>query len=141
VLLPIAFGIALAAAVLLLVHVARRYASAPKRVPIAIRYDGRPGRDAPRAILWLAPSILTLTVLTLGAALLVGRPRPEQTVVLALVFITMAEVAWLVGWVADRQIELARKMTFRIAPNRLILVILPLLATCVAIIVAAGLTS
>jgi hypothetical protein len=45
------------------------------------------------------------------------------------VFLILAEVAWYVGWALDRQIEMARKMTFRIAPARMLRVALPLLAT------------
>ncbi len=140
-LLPIAFGIALASVVLLAFYLARRYPNAPKRVPMHVGYDGRPGKYAPRAVLWLGPAILGVAVVVVGAALLLERPHPEQIVALSLVFVAMAEVAWLLGWLADRQIELARKMTFRIAPSRLVLVLLPLLGTIVATLVAAELST
>ncbi len=140
-LLWIACGIAIAAALLSLLHLARRYAAAPARVPLQIAYDGRPHGYGPRALLWLAPAIVALVVAVLTAGIVARPPRPDQQAELAMVFVTMAEIAWLVGWLADRQIELARQITFRIAPSRLALVIVPLLGTIALTVAVAALTS
>ena len=142
VIVPIAYGIAVAATLLLLRHVARRYPSAPARVPLHIGYDGRPWkRWGPKAALWLAPGILAVVVVVLGAALLRDPPQGGDIeslhLVLALVFVTIAEVAWLAAWLTDRQIELARKMTYRIAPVRILRMMLPLIGTIVATLVVA----
>ena len=39
-------------------HVARRYPAAPKRVPMRLRIDGRPGPLGTQSLLWLAPVIM-----------------------------------------------------------------------------------
>jgi hypothetical protein len=123
---------------LLASHLLRAYPTIPKRVPLGLRFDGRPRTLGPKALLWLAPGIL-FAVIAVSLALFVVEPRAEEKdVTLLLVFLVMAEVAWLLQWTIDRQIELARGMTFRIAPMRLLLIVLPLLATIgVTIVVAA----
>jgi hypothetical protein len=139
VILPIAYGVAIAAVLLLMWHVARRYPSAPKRIPLRIGIDGRPSkRFGPKAVLWLAPGILAATLVILGVALRLDPPKSDVHMVLAFVFLTIAEVAWYAAWIIDRQIELARKMTYRIAPMRTLRVSLPLLVT-VAVVVVLGL--
>jgi hypothetical protein len=138
VMLPIAFGFAFVCVLWLVWHVARRYPGAPKRVPTGIRYDGRPGRLGPKAVLWLAPVIIALCVGATGIGLLVAPPRTDQHVLLTLVMLALAELAWFAGWSTDRQIELARKMTYRIAPSRILRALLPLLATIVAIAFVAA---
>ena len=136
--LPVACGFAVAATVLLVWHVARRYAVAPKRVPLHIGYDGRPGRFAPKALLWLAPAIVVAVVALLVVVVTaVEPPRSDQRALVATVFVIMAEAAWLVAWMTDRQIELARKITYRIAPGRLFRALFPILATTVIVIVMA----
>lgn len=137
VMLPVAYGIAALAVVVLCWHVARRYPSAPKRVPMRINADGRPGRPGPKATLWLAPAVLAAVVVVLGTALVREPPKPNQHLLLALVMLVVAEVAWLAGWTVNRQIELARKMTYRIAPSRMLRVMLPFLATVAAVIAVA----
>ena len=134
VMLPIAFGFAIVCVLGLVWHVARRYPSAPKQVPAGIRYDGRPGRLRPKALLWLAPVILAFCLGVTGVVLLAAPPRPDQRVLLTLVLLAIAEVTWFAAWSTDRQIELARKMTYRIAPSRILRALLPLLATIVAIV-------
>ena len=134
VMLPIAYAIAVAFVIWLVWHVARAYPSAPKRVPTGIRADGRPGRLGPKATLWLAPLIIALAVGATGVGLLVTPVRPEQHLLLTLVMIAVVEVTWFAGWTIDRQIELARKMTYRVAPSRMLRVLLPLLATVVALV-------
>ncbi len=134
VMLPIAFAIAGLSMLWLVWHVARRYPAAPKRVPTGIRYDGRPARLGPKAVLWLAPVVIALCLGATGAGLLMNRPRADQHVLLTLVMLAIAEVTWFAGWTVDRQIELARKMTYRVAPSRLLRALLPLLATVVAIV-------
>jgi hypothetical protein len=130
VMVPIAFGVAIVATVLLLLHLARRYPSVPKRVPLRINADGRPSsRTGPKAVLWLAPVILAVLLVVLGVLEVATPVTEHERVPTALVFLILAEVAWYVGWALDRQIEMARKMTFRIAPARMLRVALPLLAT------------
>jgi hypothetical protein len=60
----------------------------------------------------------------------VRQPPPGDAIVTtALVFLTIAEIAWLMAWVTDRQIELARGMTYRVAPARLFRALTPILVT------------
>jgi hypothetical protein len=134
--LPIAYGLAVAATVLMLWHVARCYPTSPKRVPLRIGYDGRPSGSVPKPLLWLAPALVAAAVALLFVIVLVVKPpRPDERAIVALVFVTLAEAAWLVAWMTDRQIELARKITYRIAPGRLFRAVFPILATSVIVIV------
>lgn len=135
VILPVSLAIAFVATALMLLHVARRYPTSPKNVPLSLRFDGRPRRLVPKLVLWLAPIVLTLAVAFVGVMLVAAPVPDDQRTATALVFIIFAECAALVAWSTDRQIELARKQTFRIAPARTLLVTLPLLAT-VAILIA-----
>ena len=136
--LPIAYGIAVAATLLLGWHVARRYPSAPKRIPLRIGVDGRPSkRFGPKAVLWLAPGILAAALVILGVALRLNPPEERVHVLLAFALLTIAEVAWFAGWIIDRQIELARKMTYRIAPMRTLRASLPILFTVAVVLVLA----
>jgi uncharacterized membrane protein len=138
VIVPIAYGIAVVATLLLIRHVARRYPAVPKRVPLRIGIDGRPSkRSGPKAVLWLAPGIIVAVLIVLGVALRLDPPEDHVQVVLALVFLILAEVAWYAGWLIDRQIELARKMTYRIAPMRALRVSLPILITITVVVVLA----
>lgn len=130
VIVPLAYGIAVAAVLALLWYVRRRYPAAPKRIPLRVRLDGRPGYlTGPRAWLWVAPITMVLIMVVLSFFFFTAPTAPEQRVSIALVFVIMAEVAWLVAWSTDRQIELARGMTYRVAPARLLRVTFPLLAT------------
>jgi hypothetical protein len=114
-----------------------RYASSPNRVPIGVRWDGRPRRLASKRWLWVAPAIMVVLVSVVGVLAIIAPPREDQRPLLALIFIVFAECAWLVAWSTDRQIELARKQTFRIPPARTFRAILPLLATIVVLIAVA----
>ena len=137
--LLLAFAIAAAATLLLMWHVARRYPTAPKRVPLRIGIDGRPSkRFGPKAVLWLAPVILALTLAIFGVALRLDPPEERVHLVLALALLTIAEVAVFTGWIIDRQIELARKMTYRIAPMRTLRASLPILLTVAVVLVLAA---
>jgi hypothetical protein len=138
VMVPVAFAFASACVLWLVWYVARRYRSAPKRVPTNIRYDGRPARLGPKAFLWAAPVAIALVLGAIGIGLLVTPPRADQHVLLALVMLAVAEVTWFAAWTTDRQIELARKMTYRVAPSRLLRALLPLAATIVAIVFVAA---
>jgi hypothetical protein len=138
VMLPIAFGFAFACVLWLVWHVARRYPEAPKRVPAGIRYDGRPARLGAKAILWIAPVVIALCLGATGIGLLVTPPRNDQHVLLTLVMLAIAEMTWFAAWTNDRQIELARKMTYRVAPSRIFRALLPFLATVVAIVFVAA---
>ena len=53
-------------------------------------------------------------------------------------FVVLAEVAWLAAWTFDRHVELARKMTYRIAPARILRACLPVILTAA---VAVALTA
>ncbi len=135
--LPIAYGIAVVAVLWLIRHVAQGYRSAPKRVPINIRADGRPGRLVPKPLLWVAPGTVAAVVIALGLAIFTTPQKTDEHVILTLVMLTLAEVTWFVGWAGDRQIEMARKMTYRVAPARLLRTLLPIIVT-VAVTVFVG---
>jgi hypothetical protein len=131
VIVPLAYGIAVAAVLGLFWYVRRRYPAAPKRIPLGLRLDGRPSRQTvPRRWLWVAPVTLALVIAILTGFLVALPPLPpELRVPIALVFVIIAEIAWFVGWSTDRQIELARGMTYRIAPARTLRAFVPILAT------------
>ncbi len=135
VMVPLAYGIAVTATLLMLWHVRGSYATSPNAVPIGIRWDGRPRRLGSKRWLLLAPAIMALLMVVVGVLAIVAPGREDQRPVLALVFIVIAECAWLVAWSTDRQVELARKQTFRISPGRTLRAALPLLATVVALAV------
>ena len=135
--LPASIGIAIVALLLLVLHVARRYPSAPKRVPLGLNIDGRPRSLAPKIVLWLLPALLAAAVSIFAVTTLLDAARDDHRTISTLLFITLAEVAGLGAWSTDRQIELARKQTFRIAPSRTLLVVLPLLATVALLIFIA----
>ena len=139
VILPIAFGIAVASVLLLFHRVWRRYPGIPARVPLRIGVDGRPSRRlGPKGMLWIAPVGLAAAVALVGAACFgFAPPRQDQHVLIAAVFLICAEVAWYVGWILDRQIELARKMTYRIAPARIFRASLPILISVLVILIIA----
>jgi hypothetical protein len=132
--MPIAFAVAVLSVLWLLWHVTRRYPLAPKRVPTGIRFDGRPARLGAKRTLWLAPVVIAITLAATGAALLAYPPRSDQHLLLALVMLLIAELAWFSAWTIDRQIELARKMTYRVAPSRTLRALLPMIATVIAIV-------
>jgi hypothetical protein len=97
---------------------------------LGLRFDGRPStRTGPRRWLWAAPLTLVLVMIVLSVFLFSAPPAPDQRVPIALVFLIIAEVAWYAGWSTDRLIELARGMTYRIAPARTLRAFLPILAT------------
>ena len=117
---------------------ARRYPSFPARAPLGIRFDGRPpNRAIPKIALWFAPAIIVIVVALLGVALVRDPPREDQQLILALAFVAIAEVAWLFAWSVDRQLELVRKMTFRIAPARMLRAIGPIVATIAIMLIVA----
>lgn len=128
-LLPVAIAVAIVAVVALCWHVARRYPSAPKRVPSGLRVDGRPRRLVSRRWLWAAPCILVAVTALVTSLAALHPPPPESVMTIALAFVAIAEVAGLTAWTIDRQIEFGRKMTYRIAPARLLRVSAPLLLT------------
>ena len=135
---PIAYGIAVVAALLLVRHVARRYPAFPARAPLGFRFDGRPAtRPFPKITLWFAPALIVAVMVILGVALVQDPPRDDQQVPLALAFVAIADVAWLFAWSVDRQLELVRKMTYRIAPARMLRAISPLLVLMVIILIVA----
>lgn len=134
----IGYSVAVAATLVLGQHIAQQYCSAPKRLPARIGLDGRPSKlRLPRAFLWTYPAILAVVLTILTVALVSVPPSANQEWFTALVFIIIAEVAWLMAWTSDRQIELARTMTYRIAPGRLLLVRAPMFATVAVALVLA----
>lgn len=135
--LPASIGVAVLAMLLLLLHVARRYPAAPKLVPYGLHTDGRPRRSIPKLMLWLSPVAQTITLAIIGFFTLHDSSRDDHRTFLTLVFLILTETAALGAWAVDRQIELARKQTFRVAPSRLLLVTLPLLATIALALVIA----
>ncbi len=133
------YALALGATAFVVWHLAQRYAGAPARIPLQIGFDGRPSRvTAGKWILWAAPAVLVVVVPYLGIAML-RTPLPDAAArVIILVHLTIVDIAWLVAWSIDRQIELARDATARIAPRRLLRVISPLLVlVAVTLVVAA----
>jgi hypothetical protein len=137
VMLPVACGIAAVAILFFFWHVGRRYPSAPKMVPLRVRADGRPGRMGRKRWLWLPPVVLAAVTALLSVLLLRAPDAAAHRTIIALVFLTMAEVALFGVWQTDRQIELARKMTYRVAPARTLRAIFPILVTAVVTIVVA----
>jgi hypothetical protein len=135
--LPVAFAVAVLSVLWLVWHVARRYPSAPKRVPLNLRLDGRPGHMASKRWLWLPPAILAAVMALLSVLLPRAPDAAQHRTVIALVFVIIAEVAWFGAWQTDRQIELARKMTYRIAPVRTLRAFFPVLVTIVVAMVVA----
>ncbi len=132
-------AIAVAQTALLVWHLWRRFPAIPKRVPLGLRLDGRPRAAAAKRWLWSAPVVVAAVVVVQCAAMILTPPPDETHLTLLFVFLVIAEVAWFVGWSIDRQIELARGMTHRIAPTRMLLMALPILAT-IAITVALAIT-
>jgi hypothetical protein len=130
-------AIAIAQTALLLWHLRRKYPGIPKRVPLGLRFDGRPRALASKSWLWLTPALVAAVIAVLCASMILTPPAVETHLTLLFVFFVIAEVAWFVGWTIDRQIELARGMTHRIAPTRMLLTFLPVLATIVITIALA----
>ena len=137
VMLPVACALAVVAILFFFWHVGRRYPSAPKIVPLRLRLDGRPGQPGRKRWLWFPPAILAGVCALLGAILLRVPGATEPRAVIALVFLTIAEVAVFGAWQTDRQIELARKMTYRVAPIRTLRALVPILVTTAVAIVLA----
>ncbi|HEY0384263.1 MAG TPA: hypothetical protein VGC72_18895 [Candidatus Elarobacter sp.] len=137
VMLPVACGLTLVAVLFFFWHVGRRYPSAPKNVPLRLRIDGRPGQVGSKRWLWFPPAVVAAVAAVLGVVLPQAPGAAEQRTTIALVFLTIAEVAVFGAWQTDRQIELARKMTYRIAPLRTLRVFFPILVTIVVTVVVA----
>jgi len=137
VILPVACCLAFVATLFFFWHVARRYPAAPKLVPLRLRIDGRPGPSAPKRWLWLPPAMMAVVTAVLSVVLFRAPVATEQRTVVALVFLTIAEVALFGMWQTDRQIELARKMTYRVAPVRTLRALLPIFVTAIVTVVVA----
>ena len=137
VMLPVTCGLAVVAILFFFWHVRRRYPSAPKVVPLQLRVDGRPGLWRSKRWLWVPPWIMTIVVALLSAVVLRVPAVMGARTVIALVFLTVAEVALFGVWQTDRQIELARKMTYRVAPVRTLRALFPMLVTTAVAIVLA----
>jgi hypothetical protein len=133
-----AYAAALLAALLLLRHVARRWPSVPARIPMSIGYDGRGRGPVPRGWIWFLPLVIcTIIVVIPPLLVLVPSHRPPPPIVTALLCLLLIELAGLIGWLVSLQIELGRKMTFRIAPIRLARAVAPVLVTIAIILYVA----
>jgi hypothetical protein len=141
ILVGIAYGLAVLASALLALHVRRRFPAMPARIPLHISYDGRPGPLYPRVWIWILPAIFAFVVASFGLDLLTSPIAPEGRPVMALVLLQLALIAYLMGWVVDRLIELARKQTYRIAPGRMALVIAAIVAPIILILFVARLAA
>jgi len=137
VMLPVACGFAIFSVFFFFWHVARRMPGAPKKVPLSLRFDGRPGRVGSKRWLWLPPAVIAAVTAFLAFVLPRTPGAADERTAIALVFLTIAEVAWFGAWQTDRQIELARKMTYRIPPLRTLRVFFPILVTIVVTIIVA----
>jgi len=142
--MPLPFSIAWFGAAIAVAQIAflalrrrRRYPAIPKRIPIGLGFDGRPRPAASKAWLLLAPAMLAAVVAIVVAAMVLDPVPEEKHLTMLFVFLVLAELAWLLEWTTDRQVELARGMTHRIAPSRMLLVMLPILATIGATIAVA----
>jgi flagellar biosynthesis protein FliQ len=138
---PVAFAIALVSALWMVQHLARRYPSVPKQVPFRIEIDGRPSkRLVGKWFLWVAPAVVVAMIVVLGVSAFVASPSADDDTrsILALALLIAAELAYFLAWITDRQIELARKMTYRIAPARTLRAALPILVTTVVVVVIAA---
>ena len=138
VILPVACCLAVVAILFFFWHVARRYPSAPKLVPLRLRIDGRPGQPGSKRWLWFPPAIMAVVTAVLSVVLFRAPAATDQRTVVALVFLVIAEVALFGVWQTDRQIELARKMTYRVAPVRTLRALFPILVTTVVTVVLAA---
>ena len=139
--LPLAFALAVIAALWMVQHLVRQYPSVPKRIPARIEIDGRPSkRLVGKWFVWLAPAILAASIVVLAVAVLFVKPPPDETTrpILALSFLICAEIAYFVTWLTDRQIEIARKMTYRIAPVRTLRAALPIIVTAAVTVLLAA---
>ena len=125
----VAYGLAVASVILLAWHLARVLPSAPSRIPLHLGIDGRPGSYGPKGVLWLAPAIVVPVLAALGLTLTASPPGEYDRAPVLLAMVIVIEIASLLAWAADRLIEVGRKMTHRIAPTRILVTMLPLLAT------------
>lgn len=129
-----AYALAVVATLLMLRRVAQLWSNAPARVPLHVGIDGRPGMLAPRPFLWLAPGVVVAVVVYLGAVLATTPPYAASPLVLALVYVMVAEFAALTGWLASLQVQMGRNQTYRIAPTRLLLAVGPIILTILALV-------
>ncbi|HTJ28391.1 MAG TPA: hypothetical protein VMA36_19695, partial [Candidatus Limnocylindria bacterium] len=95
----------------------------------------------PKVWIWFLPGLFALAVAILGVGLLTAPPHPEDWFVLTLVLLEIALFAYLLGWLVERLIELARRQTYRIAPVRIYLVIAAIVAPIVLIVAIARLAN
>lgn len=128
-------GVAVLAVVLSVWQLARRYPSIPDRVPLGLRLDGRPRAEGRKSALWAPLAVLVTVIGVLIAQFALVPPDEYHWPFIALVFVVLAEIAWYLTWTVDRVVEMARGMTVRIAPTRMLLTVLPVAATLLAAIV------
>lgn len=138
-LLWIAYGVAIAAWAVLAIRTAQRYPGIPARFPISTDLGGRPAMWGPRAAAWLAPAILAALIGMLGFAFTRSAPRRGQEIVLALVMLVVAEIAPLMMWNLDRQIEVARGERPGIPAGASLRAAAPVLAGVLVVVIVAAL--
>lgn len=140
VMLPLAYALAAIAALWMVQHLARCYPSVPKRIPARIHIDGRPSKQlVGKWFVWFAPSVVVAAIAALGVMVFFVKPPDEPTrPIVALAFLICAELVYFITWMTDRQIEIARKMTYRISPARTLRAALPVLLTAAVVIVIAA---
>lgn len=140
-LLWVAYGVAVAAWLVLAVRTARRYSAIPPRFPISTDMAGNPVLWGPRAVAWLVPGILAALIAMLGLGLTHRPPPTGERVVLTLVMLVVAEIAPLMMWNLDRQIEVARGERARIEPRDSLRAAAPILASVLVIFAVAAVAS
>jgi hypothetical protein len=141
ILVGIAYGLTVLASALLALHVWRRFPTMPQRIPLHVGIDGRPGPPYPRVFVWALPGVFAFVVASFGVSLLTAPVASSDRPVMALVLLQIALVAYLMGWMVDRLIELARHQTYRIAPGRMALVLAAIVAPIVLILFVARLAA
>ena len=134
----IAYGVSIAAWAVLAARTAQRYPSIPPRFPVSTDLGGNPTMWGPRAAAWLVPAVLAGLIVMLGFAFTRTAPKHGEQIVLALVMLVVAEIAPLMMWNLDRQIEVARGERPRIPTGESLRAAAPILASIVVVAAVAA---
>lgn len=137
-LLWIAYGVAISGWFVLAMRTAQRYPSIPPRFPVSTDLGGNPTLWGPRAAAWLAPAILAALIAMLGFAFTRTASTHGRQLVLPLVMLVVAEIAPLMMWNLDRQIEVARGERARIPTGESLRAAAPILAGVVVVAAVAA---
>lgn len=136
----IAYGVAIAAWAVLAVRTAQRYPTIPPRFPVSTDLGGNPTMWGPRAAAWLVPAVLAALIVMLGVAFTRTAPKHGEQLVRALVMLVVAEIAPLMMWNLERQIEVARGERPRIPTRASLRAAAPVLVSVVVVAAVAALT-